>query len=118
MFVILDGVAAVWQRSADGVRSHVRDLGPGEMFGEIALVCESPRTADVVAVGATRALSLEWNRVQQLGRLFPGITSQLSLNLAKAIGRRLACRSDDATGGGGDGPAGDATSAAAASSGA
>jgi hypothetical protein len=117
MFVILDGAAAVWQRSADGVRSHVRDLGPGDMFGEIALVCDSPRTADVFAVRATRALSLEWNRVQHLGRLFPGITSQLSLNLAAAIGRRLACRADDPTGGGGDGLAGDATSASAASSG-
>ncbi len=117
MFVILDGAAGVWQRSSDGARRHVRELRPGEMFGEIALVCESPRTADVVSVGATRALSIEWNRVQHLGRLFPGITSQLSLNLAAVVGRRLACQAEGAAGGSADGAAGDATSASAASSG-
>ena len=45
----------------------------------------------VLAAGDTRALSLDWERVQQLGRFFPGITSRLSLNLAAVIGRRLAC---------------------------
>jgi CRP-like cAMP-binding protein len=87
------------------------------MFGEIALVCESPRTADVVAVGSTRALSLEWNRVQQLGRLFPGITARLSLNLAAVIGRRLACQAEGASGVGAGAPGADPTSASAASSG-
>jgi CRP-like cAMP-binding protein len=114
MFVILDGAAAVWQQSPEGVRGHVRDLRPGEMLGEIALVCESPRTADVVALGPTRALSLEWSRVQQLGRLFPGITTRLSLNLAAVIGRRLACRSGTDAGGQAQGPASDATSASRA----
>nr|MCU0936816.1 MMPL family transporter [Gammaproteobacteria bacterium] len=117
MFVILDGAAAVWQQTPEGGRDHVRDLRPGEMFGEIALVCESPRTADVVAVGSTRALSLEWTRVQQLGRLFPGITAKLSLNLAAVIGRRLACRSGADADGQANGAAPDATSAPAASSG-
>jgi hypothetical protein len=91
MFVVLDGGAEVWQQAEDGSRAHLRTLRPGEMLGEVALVCASARTADVVAAGDTRALSFDWERVQQLGRFFPGITSRLSLNLAAVIGRRLAC---------------------------
>jgi CRP-like cAMP-binding protein len=97
MFIILEGGAEVWQQPEGGSRVHLRSLGPGEMFGEIALVCASPRSADVVAAGETRALALEWDRVQQLGRLFPGITSKLSLNLAAVIGRRLACTPPSST---------------------
>jgi hypothetical protein len=103
MFVILEGGAGVWQRSADGTRTHLRDLRPGEMLGEVALVCSSQRTADVVAAGETRALVLDWARVQQLGRLFPGIVARLSLNLAAVIGRRLACAPGEQAGEGSSG---------------
>lgn len=43
-YVISDGEATV---SIDG--KYVRDLGPGDYFGELALVAESPRTATVIA---------------------------------------------------------------------
>lgn len=90
MFVLLEGKASAWQPAADGNRTHLRALGPGDSFGEIALVCASPRTADVIAQGPVRVLGLDWSRVQRLGTLFPRITSRLFLNLAAVLGQRLA----------------------------
>ncbi|MDQ7857769.1 MAG: cyclic nucleotide-binding domain-containing protein [Armatimonadota bacterium] len=52
-FLITDGVVEV---SHDG--HHVRDLGAGEFFGEMALMEERPRSATVTAKERTRCLQL------------------------------------------------------------
>jgi len=52
-FLIVEGRVAV---SHDG--HHIRDLGPGEFFGELALLEERVRTATVTAVERTRCLQL------------------------------------------------------------
>jgi voltage-gated potassium channel len=43
-FVILDGTVAITKGS-----THVRDMGPGDFFGELALIGRVPRTATVTA---------------------------------------------------------------------
>ena len=43
--MIVDGHASVLGRGGESVR----ELGPGELFGELAVLTDSPRTADVVA---------------------------------------------------------------------
>jgi MFS family permease len=53
-FIITEGRVAV---SIDG--RQVRDEGPGESFGEIALLRNVPRTATVEAVEATQLISLD-----------------------------------------------------------
>ena len=50
-FVIIEGTAAVAQ---DG--DQINDLGPGDFFGEVALVKDTPRTATVTATSPVRAL--------------------------------------------------------------
>ena len=44
------------EAEADGER--LREMGPGDSFGEIALLRDVPRTASVVAVGAVEAFAL------------------------------------------------------------
>jgi LmbE family N-acetylglucosaminyl deacetylase len=50
LYLILSGNADVIQEDADGTRRTLARLGPGEFFGELAIVHEQPRAAHVVAV--------------------------------------------------------------------
>jgi len=52
-YLIIDGRAEVKQ----GGRT-IRTLGPGDYFGELALIRETPRTATVVAKDSTTCLAL------------------------------------------------------------
>ena len=52
-FVILEGEAAITRKG-----TPIRTLGPGEFFGEIALVEDGPRTASVTAKTPLRTFVL------------------------------------------------------------
>lgn len=52
-FLIVEGLVEV---TRDG--HHIRDMGPGEFFGEMALMEERIRTATVTAKARTRCLQL------------------------------------------------------------
>jgi hypothetical protein len=86
-YIITDGQVAI---SIDG--RHVRDEGPGESFGEIALLRNVPRTASVEAVATTELVALE-RRV-----FLEAVTGQpLSRSAADGvIEERLTASSEDA----------------------
>ena len=56
LFLIVSGAAQVAEEPTPGELRTLRELGPGEFFGELALVYEQPRSAHVIAVDAVTCL--------------------------------------------------------------
>jgi CRP/FNR family cyclic AMP-dependent transcriptional regulator len=67
-FVILEGTADVTQGG-----EKINSLGPGDFFGEIALISDLPRTATVTATSPLRALVVTARSFQRLVEQFPEI---------------------------------------------
>ena len=56
LFLILSGQADVWQEHDDGRRVRLRQVGPGEFFGELGVAHNRPRSANVVAAQSLTCL--------------------------------------------------------------
>jgi hypothetical protein len=94
MYLILDGSARVELPTEAGKRVVLSELQPGDIFGEIALVEEVERTADVVASEDSRVLEIDWTSLERIRRIFPMISSKLFLNISRVLGARLAATSE------------------------
>ncbi len=57
-YVVKSGKLRVFRETSDGIRTHLTELGPGDYFGEVALVTGQPRTASVEAVEDSRLLQI------------------------------------------------------------
>jgi CRP-like cAMP-binding protein len=85
LFVVLKGTASV---QIPG-QAEVRDIGAGEVCGEISFLDELPATADVVARDETEAYYLDRPTLQSLFELFPHLGSRFYRSLASILSRRL-----------------------------
>jgi voltage-gated potassium channel len=72
LHVIIEGKASV---SADGTR--IATLGPGDYFGEIAVLDRVDRTATVTAVTQLRLLALDATSFRRLVRSDPALAATL-----------------------------------------
>jgi CRP-like cAMP-binding protein len=72
-FVIEDGTAKVVR---DG--QYLDELGPGDFFGEMGLLDNAPRNADVVAQTPLRLMVLSGRALRDLEREAPGFARKLS----------------------------------------
>lgn len=75
-FVIEDGTAKVVR---DG--QYLDELGPGDFFGEMGLLDNAPRNADVVARTPVRVMVLSGTALRQLEREAPGFARTLSRSI-------------------------------------
>jgi CRP/FNR family transcriptional regulator len=85
LYVILSGRVRVSVTSPFGEELTLALLGPGECFGEMALLSGGERTATVVALEATDTLVLTALEVSQLLAAQP----RLALALLQVLSRRL-----------------------------
>jgi CRP-like cAMP-binding protein len=79
-YVLLDGSAKVNRPGRRSVR-----LGAGAFFGEMALIDESPRSADVVAAGEVLALTIDRPGFTKLLRAEPALSQALLRTLAARL---------------------------------
>ncbi len=77
-FVIEDGEAKVTVHG-----DEVRRLGPGDYFGEIALIAQSPRTATVTADTELKTYGMTFWDFRPLVEETPGIAWKLLQSFAK-----------------------------------
>jgi CRP-like cAMP-binding protein len=90
LYVVLDGEARITVQEAQAAREfEVARLGPGDVFGEMALVEPGPRTATVEAVAPFRAIEVDWDGLDRIRKLYPRIAGKFFLNLSRILGKRL-----------------------------
>lgn len=89
--LLVTGHVAVRITTPLGDVAMLRLLGPGAIFGELALVDPAPRNATVVALDASETLSLHRQHLDQLRQTHPGVDRLL---LEAVIGevRRLSAQ--------------------------
>jgi MFS family permease len=75
-YLVRDGAVAV-TREEDGKVSALRELGSGDVFGEIGLLQRSPRTATVTATAKGTLLALDAAPFLELVGSGPGLSTRL-----------------------------------------
>ncbi len=90
MFVVIGGELEVAKRAMDGSTVRVAMLGPGDWFGEMAILDVQPRSASVRALAPSLLLSLSADQVDRLlYRAAPKDYTLLVMNIARELSRRL-----------------------------
>ncbi|MGH2723394.1 MAG: cyclic nucleotide-binding domain-containing protein [Actinomycetota bacterium] len=81
-FVILEGTAEV---TKDG--KHLTELGPGDFFGEIALLEEERRTASVTAKTPMKVVVMFGRDFRQMDQQMPHVAQKIQQTLEERIQR-------------------------------
>lgn len=89
LYILSAGEADVLKRTADGREAKIAELGPGAVFGEMALVGIMPRSASVRARTPLTALVLPYVKVAALSTDHLRTFTVLVMNLAREVCRRL-----------------------------
>lgn len=90
MFVVVAGELEVIKKGESGGDVRVAVLGPGDWFGEMAIIDVQPRSASVRAVAPTLVLSVTADHVENL--LYRRDVKDYALfimNIARELSRRL-----------------------------
>ena len=85
-YIIIDGEASV-RILTDGGEIQVAELGKGDVVGEIAILCDVPRTASVEATGRLVTLRITKELFFRLVSEFPQISIEIMRELAARLER-------------------------------
>ncbi|MEX1311692.1 MAG: Crp/Fnr family transcriptional regulator [Candidatus Sulfomarinibacteraceae bacterium] len=87
VFVVASGRVKVVITSSDGKEFILTVLGPGQVFGEMALLESAPRSASVVTLSAVEVLVINRSDFQRLLDSNPRISQRLMAILSRRLRR-------------------------------
>jgi NTE family protein len=85
LYLIVSGRLRAYLQDADGQRQVVREMGRGEVVGEISLFTAAPRSATVVAIRDAELMRLDRDHFERL----VAATPQAAMALARQVIGRL-----------------------------
>lgn len=94
LYVVVEGLLKVGLTSGDGQEMLIATLRPPEVFGEISLLDEGPRSASAVAAEPTTVLALGRADLLDLLHRYPAPVNELLKSMGTVI-RRLTEQASD-----------------------
>src|SRR5882724_9353380 len=85
VYLLVKGIARV---EAD-FKVRIAQIGPGQIFGEMAFLENSIASATVRAEEEVQAYAIDWSALGDLFELFPHMASRFYRSLAVILARRL-----------------------------
>jgi CRP-like cAMP-binding protein len=89
MYIIISGKVGISLGETPSFEDFIVELGPGEFFGEMAILDDQPRSASAVSVEGTEAYSLSKDKTRGLLLAYP----ELGTGMLRALSRRLRTNS-------------------------
>ncbi|MGH7017644.1 MAG: Crp/Fnr family transcriptional regulator [Caulobacteraceae bacterium] len=83
--IVIEGAVRIVQSGSDGAQSLMRLVGPGEIFGAVALFTDGRYPADAVAVSETLEASWSEADLAALMHAYP----EVAINFVRTVGARL-----------------------------
>lgn len=97
MMVVLTGRVRIWNVSREGKEVTLRVIGPGEVFGEIALLDGKPRSANAEALEDTLLMVVERRHFLPFMMGHPGVLERLLVVLCDRLRSTSLDLEDQAT---------------------
>jgi cAMP-dependent protein kinase regulator len=77
IYFLARGEVRIARRAEGGEEQQLARLGPGSLFGEMALVGDDPRSASVICDGPADVLELKRERVAEVSARMPGVAAAM-----------------------------------------
>ncbi len=74
LYIIRSGSVKIFRRNEGGMQLDISIKGPGETFGEMALLTGEPRSADAEALEETHLMVLSKDQLDRIMRDFPDVS--------------------------------------------
>ncbi|MSS72797.1 MAG: cyclic nucleotide-binding domain-containing protein [Candidatus Latescibacteria bacterium] len=89
LYIVVEGRIEIFRDPAKTPLEAPVSLGPGEFFGETALIADAPRTASIIPTETTRLLSLSRSDFRTFCARHPRLGVQIIIHLSQVIAERL-----------------------------